>query len=385
MNNLTNTTFRLCFDLTEIKENSWNRCAGSDNPFTSYNFLNALEKSGCVSQKTGWQPCHIILENQKKTIIACAPMYVKNHSFGEYVFDHAWANAYEKAGGKYYPKLLIAVPFTPVTGNRLLIRSKSKKELMKKALLDAAINTAKKNNMSSVNINFASSNEFNNIDQENFLQRIGEQFHWKNNVYKNFYEFVSQLSSRKRKAILKERKKAVEPGVEILRINGNDISEKQWDAFYRFYINTSERKWGQAYLNRDFFRLIGQTMPENILLILAKKDDEYLAGALNFIGSDTLYGRYWGCLKTHQFLHFEICYYQAIDFAIENNLLNVEAGAQGTHKLSRGYLPNKTYSMHWISNDSFRNALKEFLLYEGKAVRENLQIYNEFSPFKKIH
>jgi predicted N-acyltransferase len=375
-------TVRVVGDIRRIPADEWNACAGPNNPFVAHEFLSALEESGSANGETGWAPFHLVVESSEG-VTACAPMYVKGHSQGEYIFDHGWAQAYERAGGRYYPKLLIAVPFTPATGPRLLVRSDADVREMEAALVSGAIEVARKHDLSSVNINFVEEDVWHRLGQAGFLLRTGEQFHWINDGYRTFDDFLAALSSRKRKAIRKERSGALEDDITVEWLSGRDLQESHWDAFFEFYIDTGSRKWGQPYLTRPFFSQVSKTMGDRILLIMAKRQGRYVAGALNFVGSETLYGRYWGCIEDHAFLHFELCYYQAIDFAIKNGLRRVEAGAQGPHKLSRGYLPVHTYSAHWIADPGFRRAVDHYLQQERAAVDEEIDTLDTYSPFKK--
>ncbi len=376
-------TVKVVGDIRRLPAQQWNACAGTANPFVQHEFLAALEESGSAASDTGWAPYHLVAEDAQG-ISACAPMYVKSHSQGEFVFDHGWAQAFERAGGQYYPKLLIAVPFTPATGPRLLVRPDLARDAMEDVLISGAIEVAQKHNLSSVNVNFPTEPEWQRLGAAGFLQRTGEQFHWQNDGYESFEGFLNALSSRKRKAIKRERSGAIENGIEIECLSGSDLREEHWDAFFDFYMDTGERKWGRPYLTRPFYSLVGETMGDRVLLVMAKRDGRYIAGALNFVGEDTLYGRYWGCLEDHPFLHFEVCYYQAIEYAIQHQLGRVEAGAQGQHKLSRGYLPIHTYSAHWIANPSFRRAVDNYLNQERAAVDEEIAALDAYSPFKKI-
>ncbi len=383
MNDYNDLKFFNYNKIASIGKDSWNNCVDNSNPFSNFDFLNSLEESGCISEKTGWKPFHLCLKNKFEEIIACTPMYFKNHSQGEYVFDHSWANAYENAGGAYYPKLLIAIPFTPVSGQRILIRNDYEKNLISSLILNRVEEIASSNNISSVHINFTKETE-NVIYQKNkFLERFGIQFHWKNNSYKSFNDFLETLSSRKRKSIIKERKNAKHKDIKIYTLLGDEIKKEHLESFYNFYIDTTSKKWGIPYLNYDFFKRLYNTSNKNMLLIIAKREEKWVAGALNFLGENTLFGRYWGCLEDHKFLHFEICYYQAIEFAIKRGLLNVEAGAQGPHKLSRGYLPQLTYSWHWINNIHLKDAIENFLNHEKNIIKENLSLLNQGSPYKK--
>lgn len=310
-------------------------------------------------------------------------MYLKSHSQGEYVFDYSWADAFERAGGRYYPKLQACVPFTPATGRRLLTRPDTNDPELEKYLLSGMMQVAEKMEVSSVHITFSDKRQWDQMGELGFLQRTHNQFHWQNDNYSSFDEFLEALSSKKRKNIKRERRGAIETGVEIERITGSDLSEEHWDAFYQFYVDTGARKWGTPYLTRQFFSMIGATMSDDLLLIMCKRDGRYVAGAINFIGGNCLFGRNWGCIEHHPYLHFEVCYYQAIEFAIERGLTRVEAGAQGQHKLARGYLPSHTYSAHWIANESLRDAIGNFLEDERRYVDEEIDYITEQGPFKK--
>ncbi len=310
-------------------------------------------------------------------------MYLKSHSQGEYVFDYAWADAFERAGGRYYPKLQVSVPFTPVTGRRLLVKTNTGHPDLEKHLLSGAMQVSERMQASSVHITFADRLQWEMMGEVGFLQRTHNQFHWQNRGYDDFDGFLADLSSKKRKNIRRERRDAVAQGMEIERITGGDLTEEHWDAFFRFYIDTGNRKWGAPYLTRQYFSLIGESMPDDTLLIMCKRNGRYVAGAINFIGGDCLYGRNWGCIEHHPFLHFEVCYYQAIDFAIKHGLKRVEAGAQGQHKLPRGYMPTHTYSAHWIANASFRDAVGHYLESERQHVDEEIDYIAEHGPFKR--
>jgi predicted N-acyltransferase len=333
---------RVASRIDEVEAADWDACALPDNPFISHAFLKALEDSGSATAETGWLPQHLLLEDSGGTLIGCMPCYLKSHSQGEYVFDHGWADAYERAGGRYYPKLQASIPFTPVTGKRLLVRPGVEQDAREAILLQAAVQVADRLGVSSLHVTFLTREEWQLAGDLGFLQRTDQQFHWRNEGYDSFDAFLAALTSRKRKAIRKERREALEGGVEIEWVTGRDLTEAHWDAFFAFYMDTGSRKWGTPYLTRTCFSLLGQTMADRILLVLAKRSGRYVAGALNVIGPDALYGRYWGGLEDHPFLHFEVCYYQAIEFAIAHKLCRVEAGAQGAHKLARGYLPSET-------------------------------------------
>ena len=376
--------------ISELDREEWNSCAifysadGLDkieDPFISYDFLDALEKSNSVGENTGWLPHHLAAIRKNK-LIGAVPLYLKSNSQGEYIFDYNWAHAFERAGGRYYPKLQISVPFTPVTGRRLLV-SKNAPSHTASLLLQSAIELCKKNKLSSLHTTFCSKQEFELGQKLGMLGRVSQQFHWLNNGYGNFGDFLNALSSRKRKNINKERLKANNFGGEIEILTGSEIKKDHWNYFWKFYQDTGIKKWGTPYLTRQFFDQIHETMRSKILLILAKKEGTYIAGALNFIGSDTLFGRYWGCIEDYPFLHFEVCYYRAIEFAIANGLKKVEAGAQGEHKLARGYVPTETFSLHWIAEKGFSKAVEEYLISEKDAVKRDIKILSNFTPFKK--
>ena len=361
---------------------AWDACAGEENPFLSHAFLKALEDSGSCRAATGWQPQHLALEAPDGSVMGTVPLYLKNHSYGEYVFDHAWANAYERAGGSYYPKLQAAVPFTPVTGPRLLLRPNAP-DGAAQALVAAMEQLALRHQVSSVHVTFPTETDWNTLGDAGWLQRVGQQYHWENRGYGSFDDFLGDLNSRKRKSIRKERREVAETGVKIHTLTGDDLRQEHWDVFYKFYMDTSDRKWGSAYLNRKFFRLLGETMADRVVLILVEDGGEWVAGALNLLGADTLYGRNWGCNATYKHLHFEACYYRAIDFAIERGLSRVEAGAQGQHKIQRGYLPTPTYSAHWIRDLGFRSAIDDYLRRERVAVAQDIDALMEDSPFRQ--
>jgi len=374
--------------LDEISASDWDACACPEStdgrpldPFTTHRFLSALERSGSVGAGTGWVPRHLVARLGGQ-VIAVAPLYAKGHSQGEYIFDHGWAQALENAGGRYYPKLLIAVPFTPATGRRLLVRP-SFEEAGQAALVQGAVQLADQNNVSSLHINFCTKAELDAGVKMGLMERSSQQFHWENAGYADFNAFLANLSSRKRKNIRKERAEANAFGGVIRSYTGEDLQPEHWDAFWRFYQDTGARKWGTPYLKRAFFDELQATMRDDILLVLAEREGVPVAGALNFIGRETLYGRYWGCIEDHPFLHFELCYYRAIDYAIEHQLPRVEAGAQGEHKLARGYLPVTTHSLHWIADAGFRRAVDQFLTSERNAVTEENEILTSYGPFRK--
>jgi uncharacterized protein len=371
-------TVRLENGVAGIDAASWDRCGGANNPFVGHAFLAALETSGSASAKAGWQPLPIIIKGADGSLAGAAPAYAKSHSQGEYVFDHSWADAYTRAGGRYYPKLQIAVPFSPVPGPRLLTNDDD----VAAALIRGAEAVVEKHNLSSAHATFIDARDCQRFEAAGWLLRAGTQFHWANDSYASFDDFLAALASRKRKAIRKERAAAQE-GLEIVHLSGSEISETHWDAFWYFYQDTGARKWGQPYLTRAFFTQIGETMRDTLLLILALRNGKPIAGALNFIGGDALYGRYWGCREDVPFLHFELCYYQAIDAAIARGLARVEAGAQGEHKLARGYVPITTWSAHYIADPGFRSAIADFLVRERNAVEREIAFLGEMGPFKR--
>jgi uncharacterized protein len=371
---------RLCEGVSSFSEAHWNACAGGDDPFLSHAFLSALELSGSVGRGTGWQAAPIVIDGTDGAPDAVLPAYAKGHSRGEYVFDSGWADAYERAGGRYYPKLQIAVPFTPVPGRRVLTRAGA--EHLVPALLHAAEAVVEQNGFSSAHATFIAPEQVPVFEQAGWLIREGSQFHWENRGYGDFADFLADLSSSKRKTIRKERARAGE-GLEIVHLTGNAITEAHWDVFWTFYQDTGARKWGQPYLSRAFFSLLGETMAERVLLIFALRDGRPIAGALNLIGTQALYGRYWGCSEDVPNLHFELCYYQAIDFAIAHGLPRVEAGAQGEHKLVRGYAPVATWSAHYIADPGFRSAIADFLVAERRAMERERAFLGEHTPFKK--
>ena len=375
--------------ISAIDAEDWDRCACPEardggrplDPFTTHRFLAALEDSGSVGTGTGWQPLYLSVKSEGK-IIACAPMYAKSHSQGEYIFDHAFADAYMRAGGRYYPKLQIAVPFTPATGRRLLVAPEAE-GVGDRALITGALSVMEDHHLSSLHITFCTKDEVAAHADATLLPRKTQQFHWHNQGYQTFDDFLSALSSRKRKNIRKERAEAQNFGGEIVLLTGDQIEPHHWDAFWEFYQDTGARKWGQPYLTRRFFDIAHETLRDDMLLTLAMRAGQPVAGALNFIGRETLYGRYWGCVEDHPCLHFELCYYQAIDWAIAQGLSRVEAGAQGGHKLARGYLPVETYSLHAMREPSFSRAVAEYLKAEARAMEEEIEILTSYGPFRK--
>jgi predicted N-acyltransferase len=338
------------------------------NPFLSHNFLSALESSKSVGGHSGWHVQHVLVQAADGTLLAAAPCYLKSHSRGEYVFDYGWAEAYARAGGNYYPKLQVAVPFTPATGPRLLVRSGPQSDEMRRVLAAGLVDLCRIDDASGVHVTFATEPEYRFLGELGFLQRMDQQFHWENNGYGNFDDFLAALAARKRKTIRRERHDALQNDISVHWLTGSDLTEDIWDHFFAFYMDTGSRKWGRPYLTRPFFSLVGETMRERILLVMAKRAGHWIAGAINFIGSNTLFGRHWGAVEHHPFLHFELCYYQAIDYAIAHKLPRVEAGAQGEHKVARGYMPVTTYSAHYIADPALRRAIDDYLKRERAYV-----------------
>ncbi|MCW3847163.1 GNAT family N-acetyltransferase [Sphingomonas sp. LB-2] len=371
-------TARIASNVSAVPSDEWDACAGTGNPFVSHAFLSILERSGSATSASGWRPLPIIVDGPDGTPAAIAPAYAKSHSQGEYVFDHGWADAWEQAGGRYYPKLQVAVPFTPVPGPRLLLRDPA----LAPALIGAIEAVTDQNQLSSAHVTFLDEGQLPLFEAAGWLLRAGTQFHWLNPGYRSFDDFLGCLASRKRKAIRRERAEAVK-GLTIRHLTGAGITEVHWDAFWEFYQDTGSRKWGHPYLTRAFFSMLGEAMGDKLLLILAERDGEPIAGALNLIGADALYGRYWGAVDEVPFLHFELCYYQAIEAAIDRGLARVEAGAQGEHKLARGYQPVTTWSAHYIPNPGFHRAVAEFLERERAAVSQEQEFLGEMMPFKR--
>jgi uncharacterized protein len=381
--------------IDEIEAAAWDACANpqprdntlhqetSYNPFVSHDFLSAIEESRSVGGRTGWQPQHVLAKTTKGELVAAAPCYLKSHSRGEYVFDRGWAEAYERAGGSYYPKLQIAVPFTPATGPRLLLRPGPNSEAIARALASGLTELCKLSDASGVHVTFATEPEFRLLGELGYLQRTDQQFHWENGGYATFDDFLGALSSRKRKTIRRERADALANGITVHWLTGNDLTEDVWDAFFEFYMDTGSRKWGRPYLTRSFYSLVGGKMRDRVLLVMAKRAGRWIAGAINFIGSHTLFGRHWGAIEHHPFLHFELCYYQAIDYAIAHKLARVEAGAQGEHKISRGYMPTTTYSAHYIADPGLRRAIADYLVRERAYVAAAGEELAGLAPFRK--
>lgn len=368
--------------IADIGQAAWDACNGGDNPFTGYAFLSALEDSGCVGGRTGWTPCHLSARDDNGGVVGVMPLYMKTHSYGEYVFDWAWADAYVRAGGRYYPKLQCAVPFTPVTGPRLMMREGLDPMPVQQALASAAVSLCERTGASSLHVTFPTAEEAALLGELGFLERQDKQFWWSNRGYASFDDFLADLSSGRRKTIRRERREA-QAGLTIEVLTGSDLKEAHWDAFWSFYTDTGARKWGRPYLNRAFFSLLGERMADRILLVMARRGGRYIAGALNLIGPDALYGRSWGALEDVPFLHFELCYYQALEQAIARGLARVEAGAQGEHKLARGYLPHPVHSAHFIADQRLRDPVARYLAAERPAVAEEMALLEaEASPFK---
>jgi predicted N-acyltransferase len=384
-------SIRIERSFTAISPESWSKLAGASrsntsiayNPFVSHAFLSSLEESGSATAETGWLGHHMLLETDDGRLVGALPGYLKNHSRGEYVFDHGWADAFERAGGRYYPKLQCSIPFTPATGPRLLVAEDYPRLAVQDAMAESLKEVVRRLGVSSAHITFVPDDEMAVLESEEYLHRTDQQFHFINEGYANHDEFLETLASRKRKALRKERRSALENGISIDWLTGSDLTEDIWDQFFAFYMDTGSRKWGRPYLTREFYSLIGERMPEDILLVMAKHNGRYVAGAINFIGSETLYGRHWGCIEDHPFLHFEVCYHQAIDFALAKGLKRVEAGAQGEHKLARGYLPVTTNSAHYVAHAGLRQAIGDYLARERDDVEHMNEILSEHSPFRR--
>ncbi|MBY2978841.1 GNAT family N-acetyltransferase [Rhizobium leguminosarum] len=384
-------SFRVERSFTAISPESWSKLSGASktcdtiayNPFVSHAFLSSLEESGSADAETGWLGHHLLLETGRGELIGALPGYLENHSQGEYVFDHGWADAFERAGGHYYPKLQCSIPFTPATGPRLLVAEGLQRLPIQGAIAEGLKEVVRRLGISSAHITFVPDEEIGVFEMDGYLHRTDQQFHFINDGYANHEEFLETLASRKRKALRKERRAALENGISIDWLTGRDLTERIWDQFFKFYTDTGGRKWGRPYLTRKFYSLIGERMADDILLVMAKRDGRYVAGAINFIGGDTLYGRHWGCIEDHPFLHFEVCYHQAIDFALSKGLKRVEAGAQGEHKLARGYLPVTTHSAHYVAHAGLRRAIGDYLARERADVEQMSELLTEHSPFRK--
>ena len=371
--------------IASIDAADWDACGGRENPFVSHAFLSAVEESGSTGKRTGWMPQHAVLRDESGTMLAAAPMYAKSHSYGEYVFDHGWASAFERAGGRYYPKLQVASPFSPVTGPRLLVRAGTTHapDALMAAMASALRQACGELSLSSVHVAFCNAEEYARLGEQGWLQRIGTQFHWENDGYADFDAFLATFNSRKRKAVKRERREANAAGLEFLTLRGDAIRPHHWAAFHRFYLSTVDRKWGSAYLTERFFPLLSEKLGDKVVLMMAEKDGQPVAGALNLLGPDALYGRNWGCAGDWPFLHFELCYYRAIEFAIAHGLARVEAGAQGEHKIQRGYLPRPTYSAHWIEHPGLRAAVADYLVQERQARQEEMAELATLSPYRR--
>jgi predicted N-acyltransferase len=370
----------------EIGREAWDSCAGNPaygaNPFVCFDFLDATEESGCAVERTGWAPRHLVVRDEAGRAQGVMPLYLKSHSRGEYVFDWAWADAYERAGGRYYPKLLSAAPFTPATGARLMARADAP-EGVRRALLAGALQLCEQTGASGLHVTFPTEAEWTMLGERGLLQRQDQQYHWHNPGYRDFEDYLSALSSGRRKTIRRERRDAT-ADLEIVALTGSDLKEEHWDAFYRFYMDTGSRKWGSPYLNRPFYSLLSERMADRVLLLLARRRCQWIAGALNLLGGECLYGRYWGCAVDVPFLHFELCYYQAIEHAIRLGLPRVEAGAQGQHKIARGYLPTPVYSAHYIADPALRVPIARYLDQERAAIRQEMDwLTEEYSPFRE--
>lgn len=374
-------TVKVISSLKEVPQVQWDSCAGDQNPFVSHTFLKCLEDSGSVCGDTGWLPQHILVEDENG-LAGCVPCYLKNHSHGEYVFDWGWADAFERAGGTYYPKLQVSVPFSPVTGPRLLVRESKNIEHTRRMLTAGLLELGKQHSVSSLHITFTTEEEWTDLGQMGLLKRQGQQFHWQNENYKTFDDFLASLNSRKRKMIRKERA-AANGKVDIEILTGSTLEPHHMQKFYQFYLNTVDRKWAHAYLNIEFFQLLQERMADKVVLVMANYNGEYVAGALNLRGPEVLWGRNWGCNERFRMLYFESCFYRSIEFAIENGLSRVEAGAQGPHKISRGYLPHPTYSIHWIRDENFRNAVAKFLEQERRGLQSEMGMLSKLSPYKQ--
>ena len=374
---------RLIERIEKIGADAWDACAGTDNPFLTYAFLHALEASGSATAETGWRPQHVVAEDSRGRIVGIVPMYLKSHSYGEYVFDHGWADAYRRAGGRYYPKLQVSVPFTPVTGPRLLVADRPDRQSIRMGLVEALEAVAERSRVSSLHVTFCTGEEAEAFASGGFLIRSGFQYYWENRGYRSFDDFLAALSHGKRKSIRKERRDVAAQGVEVVALSGGDLRPEHWDKFFEFYHATGNRKWGSPYLTRDFFARLHATMADKVVLMMARQNGRWVAGALNLVGRDALYGRNWGSYGEFRFLHFEACYYRAIDVAIARGLARVEAGAQGEHKVQRGYLPQPTWSAHWIRDPGFREAVQRFLEQETAMIRHEMAELQEHSPFKQ--
>ncbi len=386
---------RVATSLKAVPAAAWNACAhpqtqdaiaagfDRENPFISHEFLRALEESGCVGGRSGWSPAYLLVEDGDNRLLAAAPSFLKSHSQGEYVFDHSWADAYQRAGGRYYPKIQVAAPFTPATGPRLLVAPGPRAAEARAGLIAGLEALCEQTDASSVHVTFAQEPDVAALQEADYLERHDLQFHWFNEGFGTYDDFLGTLASRKRKALKRERREALAPGITVEILSGSDLTEAVWDDFHAFYEDTGSRKWGRPYLNRAFFSCVGAAMGERIVLVMAKRAGRYIAGAINFRGADTLYGRNWGCIEDHLFLHFEVCYHQAIDYAIAHGLTRVEAGAQGEHKLARGYRPVVTRSLHHLADPGLERAVAHYLTRERAQIAEAQAALAAESPFRK--
>ena len=381
-------TLRVAETLKDIDAAQWDACAlapgSGGNPFLGHTFLKALEDSKSVGRRTGWQPQYLLAESEDGTLLGAAPLYLKGHSQGEYIFDQGWAQAFERAGGRYYPKLQVAIPFTPVPGPRLFARPGPLADTVRDALIEMLTKIATDNKISSVHATYCSEADWKRFEAHGWLRRLGHQYHWSNAGYGSFDDFLGALASRKRKSIRKERQAVVREGLVVKALSGTDIKPHHWDAFFAFYMDTGGRKWGTPYLTRSFFDILGATMPDKVVLVMAEADGRPVGGALNLKGDDTLYGRYWGSLEDVPCLHFEACYYQAIEFCIERNIAVFEGGAQGEHKMARGLLPVETLSAHWLAHPEFASAVERFLAQEARGIDQYVDELGERNPFKAL-
>ncbi|WP_082652216.1 GNAT family N-acetyltransferase [Aureimonas sp. AU12] len=381
-------SLRVVEDIGDLNAGRWDVLAAthetlSSNPFVRHAFLRTLEEAGCVGGRTGWLPQHLVLENERGDLLGVAPAYLKGHSQGEYVFDHGWADAFERAGGRYYPKLQLSVPFTPVTGPRFLVGSGPSADAVRLAMAEATKAYVAQTKISSAHATFLEPGDLAALEDDDFLHRTDQQFHFINRGYATYDDFLESLASRKRKGLRKERREALANDITIDRLTGAGLTDEAWDAFFGFYMDTGSRKWGRPYLNRRFFSLLGERMPEAIVLVMARRNGRYIAGALNLVGAGRIFGRYWGCSEDHPFLHFEVCYHQAIDYAIEHGLAVVEAGAQGEHKLARGYEPVTTHSAHFIAHPGLRRAIEDYLDHERREVERTQELLADHTPFRR--
>ncbi|MCK5274571.1 MAG: N-acetyltransferase [Alphaproteobacteria bacterium] len=374
---------RVAERIAAIGEADWDACAGGNDPFLSYAFLGALEEAGCVSAESGWLPRHLAVDAPNGGVMAVAPLYVKGHSQGEYVFDWGWADAYERAGGRYYPKLQCAVPFTPAPGRRLLAKPGPGEAAAEAALAAGMEELAERHGLSSVHVTFLPEDQAARLGERGWLVRHGIQYHWRNQGYRDFDDFLGALMSRKRKSIAKERRRVAEAGIRTPILCGDDIKSRHWDAFHRFYVDTYDRKWGYPYLNREFFELLTERLGDRVVLVMAEREGRLIAGALNLRGADALYGRNWGAGADYRFLHFEACYYRAIDFAIEHGLERVEAGTQGPHKVQRGYEPVRTFSAHLIRDPGLREPVADFIRRESRQVTCEMEAMAGLTPYRR--